>query len=113
MHELVPRRVVLDPVGAIAKTVMREQFGRELIGQAGSVLDGFISSQLAQTGTFVGRPRGMTLDRGKQRNVIREGVESCGRCGLVVDFVRGERKRRCAALQEWLDRLVHQCSFVL
>ena len=87
VHELVPRRVVLDLVDAMAEAIEDAQLGHLLV-RLDAPRDGLAAGELAERVQFVERPLGALTAHGiAERAIGAEDVEVDERGWLVDDLV--------------------------
>src|SRR4051812_34248985 len=90
-HQLMPGRMKLDPIIAVAIPVMGHKFRFVLVGQSRGLLHGFAAGVGSERGKLVLRPRRDLCDQAAQRPIAIERVEAEGRPRLIADFVGRNR----------------------
>ena len=78
----------LDPIDAIAETVMRLQFGQMPVGEPRQFLRALVSRHRAERLAAIRRPEDLARDGLAQHGVAREGVEA-GRGRRLIEHAMG------------------------
>ncbi len=108
LHQLVPGRVELDLVDAVAVAVERVQDGLVLVRQAAPLLLRLTADEAAERGGALAHPAGpLALGRLDEREVAREHVDALERRHLVEHRVR---LPRCVVLSGSRHRAGHADS---